>query len=52
MDPNRTSGMDFADRGPDLSQHPDLQVNAGAANLQRNKTERRRAPYATVLFSI
>lgn len=42
---NRSSGLDFADRqnpGDSLQQHPDVQVRGGAANLQRNKTERRR----------
>lgn len=40
---NNTTGMDFADRAPPLDEHPDMVVaNPGKANLQRNKTERRR----------
>ena len=43
MASKRSSGLDFADRGgPTLDMHPDLMLNAGNPNLQRNKSERTR----------
>lgn len=36
------SGLDFADRAPQLDQHPDLANRGPSPHLQRNKTERRR----------
>ncbi|KAL5514066.1 hypothetical protein ACEPAG_2827 [Sanghuangporus baumii] len=39
---NRSSGLDFSDRGPALDAHPDLPLNMGSTHLQRNKTERQR----------
>ncbi|KAF8153067.1 NADPH oxidase [Crassisporium funariophilum] len=42
---NRSSGFDFSDAkssNKTFEQHPDLVANGGGANLQRNKTERRR----------
>ncbi|KAF8493536.1 NADPH oxidase isoform 2 [Gautieria morchelliformis] len=43
MASNRSSGLDFSDRAPEID-HPDLVINpdGGPAHLQRNKTERRR----------
>lgn len=39
----RSSGLDFSDRGSsNLDAHPDIALNAGNPNLQRNKTERQR----------
>lgn len=40
---NRSSGLDFSDRAPEID-HPDVVINpiVGPTHLQRNKTERRR----------
>ena len=38
----RSSGLDFSDGAPALDAHPDLTLNMGNPNLQRNKTERMR----------
>lgn len=40
----RSSGLDFSDRGSTaaMDAHPDLTLNMGNPNLQRNKTERMR----------
>lgn len=40
---NRSSGLDFKDRGPMMvDPHPDVVLNPGNPNLQRNKSERNR----------